>query len=396
MGGGNGAPRAVSTTTQPRTSESRARELLDRAARLALRGHGAVEPNPMVGCVVLAHDGTIAAVAHHRAIGGDHAEAAALLQAGERARGGTALVTLEPCDHHGRTPPCSMALCHAGVREVVFGESDPNPAAAGGAARLRSAGIDVWQCSTPWTRWLHAPFALRVREGRPWVIAKWAQDRTGATAARVGTDRWISSLRSRTMVHRERARVDAILVGIGTVLADDPHLLSRARVASRRRTPIRAVLDPFLDLPLQSQLVRTAADGRVTVFTTVTAVRAHTEKAEQLRTSGVLLCPLLPEAQGQPLLRGVCEQGIRICLASLAADGASTVLCEGGARLLGALLAADLVDDAWVFTSSHALECPAPDPRPIPFPERSAFSIVASVVRSSDRVEFWRRTRQGT
>lgn len=198
------------------------------------------------------------------------------------------------------------------------------------------------------------------------------------------------------MVHRERARVDAILVGIGTVLADDPHLLSRARVASRRRTPIRAVLDPFLDLPLQSQLVRTAADGRVTVFTTVTAVRAHTEKAEQLRTSGVLLCPLLPEAQGQPLLRGVCEQGIRICLASLAADGASTVLCEGGARLLGALLAADLVDDAWVFTSSHALECPAPDPRPIPFPGRSAFSIVASVVRSSDRVEFWRRTRQGT
>jgi len=394
MDGGNGAPRTVTSTPPPRTSKSRAQVLLDRAARLALRGHGAVEPNPMVGCILLAHDGSIAAVAHHRAVGGAHAEAAALLQAGERARGGTALITLEPCDHHGRTPPCSLALCRAGVREVIYGESDPNPAAAGGAARLRRSGIDVWQCSTAWTRWLHAPFSLRVRERRPWVIAKWAQDRTGATAVRAGTDRWISSLRCRAMVHRERARVDAVLVGIGTVLTDDPHLLPR--VPARRRTPLRAVIDPFLDVPLQSQLVRTVSDGPVTVFTTADALSARPDAAQRLRQTGVVVRPLLPDAPGPSSLRGVSEHGLRGCLEALGADGVSTVLCEGGARLIGALFAADLVDDAWVFTSSHALECPAPDPRQIDFPKGDAFSLHASVMRSSDRVECWRRTRQGT
>lgn len=384
----------MTKTTLPRTIESRARELLDRAARLALRGHGAVEPNPMVGCIVLAHDGSVAAVAHHRAIGGAHAEAAALMHAGERARGGTALVTLEPCDHHGRTPPCSLALCRAGVREVIYGESDPNPTAAGGAARLHGAGIDVWQCSTAWTRWLHAPFFRRLQERRPWVIAKWAQDRTGATAARAGTERWISSQRSQTMVHRERARVDAVLVGIGTVLADDPHLLPR--IAGRRRTPLRVVIDPFLDMPLQSKMVRTVAEGPVTVFTTADAFEARPDVVERLRKSGVVLRPLLPSATGMSPLRGVSQQGLRVSLEALASDGVSTVLCEGGARLIGALLEADLVDDVWAFTSSNTLECSAPDPRRIRFPVGDAFSLHASVMRSSDRVDFWRRTRHGT
>jgi len=393
IGGGNGAPRAVTKTMLSRTSESRARELLDRAARLALRGHGAVEPNPMVGCIVLAHDGSIAAVAHHQAIGGAHAEAAALMHAGEAARGGTALVTLEPCDHHGRTPPCSLALCRAGVREVIYGESDPNPLAAGGAARLRGAGIDVWQCSTTWTRWLHAPFSLRVRERRPWVIAKWAQDCTGATAARPGTNRWISSSQSLQMVHRERARIDAVLVGIGTVLADDPHLLPR--IAVRRRTPLRVVIDPFLDTPMDSKLVRTVTDGPVTLFTTAASLETRADLADRLQKTGVVLRPLLPDAQERALLRGVCERGLRLCLASLAGDGVSTVLCEGGARLLGALFAADLVDDAWVFTSSRSLECSGPDPRHVDLPAGDAFVLHASVVRSSDRVEFWRRARQG-
>ena len=392
--GDDHVPRPVTDTTPHRTSEARARELLDSAARLALRGHGAVEPNPMVGCVVLAHDGSIVATAHHRAVGGAHAEAAALLQAGDRARGGTALVTLEPCDHRGRTPACSLALCRAGVREVIYGERDPNPSAAGGAARLRSAGIDVWQCSTDWTRWLHAPFSVRIIEKRPWIIAKWAQDCTGATAARTGSDRWISSPRSRMMVHRERARVDSVLVGIGTVLADDPHLLPR--VAQLRRTPLRAVIDPLLDFPSESQLARTVSDGPVIVLTTADALHARTAAAERLQSAGVVVRPLPATTSRTSPLRGGSGAWLRDCLHSLHTDGVSTLLCEGGARLIGALLDEDLVDDAWVFTSSHALECPAADPRRVNFRGSSGFSLRASVPRGSDRVDFWRRMRQGT
>ena len=392
MDGGIGASRNVTNQMLLRTSQSRARELLDRAARLAIRGHGAVEPNPMVGCVLLAADGSIVSVAHHRAVGGDHAEAAALSHAGERARGGTALVTLEPCNHHGRTPPCSLALCRAGVREVIFGECDANPAAAGGAEQLRSAGIDAWQCSTDLTRWLHAPFLLRVREQRPWVIAKWAQDCTGATAAHDGTDRWISSPRSRAMVHRERARVDAVLVGIGTVLHDDPHLLPHT--CSRRRTPVRAVIDPFLSVPLDSKLVRTVADGPVTVLTSVEALTTRSNEAEQLRRAGVVVRPLDLQTGRSSPLRGVAMEQLRTCLEALGSDGVSTVLCEGGARLIGALLAADLVDDAWVFSSSHALDRAAADPKRITLPHEGTFALHASVTRCSDRVEFWRRMRQ--
>jgi len=348
----------------------------------------------MVGCVLLAHDGSIVSAAHHRAVGGAHAEAAALLQAGDRARGGTALVTLEPCDHHGRTPPCSLALCRAGVREVIYGERDPNPAAAGGAARLRGAGIDVWQCSTDWTRWLHAPFSVRVIEKRPWIIAKWAQDRTGATAARAGSDRWISSPQSRRMVHRERARVDSVLVGIGTVLADDPHLLPR--IAQRRRTPLRAVIDPLLDFPTECQLARTVSDGPVIVLTRTDALRARASAAERLQRAGVIVRSLPATTSRTSTLRGGSGGWLRDCLHTLYSDGVSTLLCEGGARLIGALLDEDLVDDAWVFTSSHALECPAADPRRVNFQGSSEFSLRASVSRGSDRVDFWRRVRQGT
>ncbi|MFM9180344.1 MAG: bifunctional diaminohydroxyphosphoribosylaminopyrimidine deaminase/5-amino-6-(5-phosphoribosylamino)uracil reductase RibD, partial [Phycisphaerales bacterium] len=188
------------------------------AARIAWRGHGGAEPNPMVGCVIVAAGGQLVAEGHHRRCGGPHAEVEALRRAGIAARGATAVVTLEPCNHHGRTGPCSMALREAGVARVLYGCADPTPTAAGGAETLRRHGIDAEHLPHPDAARVTAPFLHRVRTGRPWVIAKWAESADGRIATRPGEPRWISGARSRAMVHRERARVDAVLTGMGTVM----------------------------------------------------------------------------------------------------------------------------------------------------------------------------------
>ncbi|MFO0783571.1 MAG: bifunctional diaminohydroxyphosphoribosylaminopyrimidine deaminase/5-amino-6-(5-phosphoribosylamino)uracil reductase RibD [Phycisphaerales bacterium] len=234
---------------------------LERAARLAMRGHGRAEPNPMVGCVVLDAQGAVAGEGYHARCGGPHAEVEALQRAGARARGGTAVVTLEPCNHTGRTGPCSVALMKAGVARVVYACTDPAVPAAGGAEALRAAGVEVLQVPCEAAERVTAPFLHRVRTGLPWVTAKWAQSADGLLVAPPGRDRWISGPRSRAKVHGERGRVDVVLTGMGTVVADDPLLTARCQRPLRQ--PLRVVWDPRLELLLGAQLVRTAKDWPV-------------------------------------------------------------------------------------------------------------------------------------
>src|SRR5919197_3355884 len=201
---------------------------MSRALELAERGRGFVEPNPLVGAVVV-RDGRVVGEGWHRRYGEAHAEVNALAAAGEAARGATLYVTLEPCCHHGKTPPCTDAVLRAGVRRVVAAMADPFPQVAGqGVAQLRAAGVEVevGVCERE-ARELNAPYLTLLAEGRPYVHAKWAMSLDGKIATRGGDSRWISGPASREVVHRLRGRVDAILVGAGTVRADDPLLTAR-------------------------------------------------------------------------------------------------------------------------------------------------------------------------
>ena len=231
-----------------------------RALELAAQGQGAVEPNPMVGCVI-ARGAEILGEGWHRRFGGAHAEVEALKLAGERARGATVYVTLEPCCHHGKTPPCTRAILDAGVARVVAAMPDPFPQVAGGGlAELRAAGIEVQSgVLEEEARKLNAPYLKLLSTGRPWIIAKWAMTLDGKIATAAGDSRWISCLDSRSIVHQLRGRVDAIVVGRGTAAADDPLLTARP---PGPRTAMRIVVDTRASLSPQSQLVRTAAMRR--------------------------------------------------------------------------------------------------------------------------------------
>lgn len=311
---------------------------LDRAAamavRLAVRGHGRVEPNPMVGCTVLDRSGALVGWGFHRRVGGDHAEVEALRRAGERARGGTLLVTLEPCGHHGRTPPCTDAILRAGVSRVIFSTVDPNPVAAGGAAHLRAHGVAAELRRSVLADHLNAPFIHRVTTGLPWLSAKWAQTIDGAIAARSGVSRWISSERLRRRVHRERARVDAVITGIGTVHADDPMLTPRD--VAIRRMPLRVVVDPELTISPQSNLVSTASLAAPVVV--AAPHDALTRLASRVR-------PL--EREGLHVLGH--DGSLRSMLTELARrHSVSRALVECGGGLLGALAREGLVNECWV------------------------------------------------
>ena len=217
-----------------------------RAIVLAARGDATTKPNPNVGCVVLAADGTsVVGEGWHERVGGPHAEVSALRAAGQRARGGTVVVTLEPCNHAGRTGPCTDALLAAGVARVVYAVADPNPLASGGAARLRAAGVDVEggllaaEAEAGNERWLTA-----VRLGRPYTVWKYAATLDGRVAAADGSSRWITGGPARAEVHRLRASCDVVVVGVGTVLADDPHLTARDPDGQLlAEQPLRVVVD---------------------------------------------------------------------------------------------------------------------------------------------------------
>jgi diaminohydroxyphosphoribosylaminopyrimidine deaminase/5-amino-6-(5-phosphoribosylamino)uracil reductase len=325
----------MSSTNDQRRDE----HYLRMAGRLALRGHGGAEPNPLVGCVIVTPDGRLVGWGYHRRFGEPHAEANALARAGGDARGATAYVSLEPCSHTGKTPPCTSALIDARVARVVIARRDPNPIAAGGLATLRGAGIEV-DVRGDVERVLSVtdPFAHRVRSGLPWVIAKWAQTVDGRIATRSGESKWLSSPRSRRMVHRERGRVDAIITGIGTVLADDP--LLTARDVRKRRTARRLVVDPELRTPLDAQIVTTTEVAPTTI---ICGEAADPGRRQAMESAGV-------EIVTAPAPDRVIALGP--VLRQLAEDRAITnVLVEGGARLLGRLFEQKLVREAWVFVT---------------------------------------------
>lgn len=323
------------------------RSMLDMAASVARRAEGRVEPNPLVGCVITSPDDPelVIACGHHREFGGPHAEVDALrnaAQENEPVEGATVYVTLEPCAHHGKTPPCVEALIRARVGEVVIARRDPHPAARGGAEALRRAGVRVRfsDASTAATR-LSDPFCTRVEKGRPWVIAKWAQTLDGRVATRAGDSKWISGERSRALVHRWRGRVDAVLTGIGTVLADDP--LLTARGAHRpRRVATRVVIDPSLRTPPGSNLAQTARDAPVMLLCSEEA--SASSRASALRGAGVEVRAV--GADG----RDPARLDLAGALRWLAQDRACTnVLVESGPGLLSSLLRDGLVDEARVF-----------------------------------------------
>jgi diaminohydroxyphosphoribosylaminopyrimidine deaminase/5-amino-6-(5-phosphoribosylamino)uracil reductase len=325
--------------------------MLDLAARLALRGMGRVEPNPMVGAVIV-KDGRAIGMGHHRVFGGPHAEREALddcRRRGEDPRGATVYVTLEPCRGEGKQPPCVPLLAEAGVSRVVVASRDTHAKGAGGAEELRARGIAVeFDHSSRWARAVTAPFLKRVGTGRPLVIAKWAQTLDGRIATRTGESKWISGRPARRRVHRLRGRVDAIVTGLGTVRADDP-LLTVREGASGRRTPARVVIDPELEIWLESRLVKTAHDAPVIVACSQRAMAAAplASKRAHLARAGVTLHPLPPGVGGLDiglLLEQLCSQ-----------RGVCTVMVEGGPILLGSLLQADLIDLAVVYIAPLVL-----------------------------------------
>ncbi|MFC9123240.1 bifunctional diaminohydroxyphosphoribosylaminopyrimidine deaminase/5-amino-6-(5-phosphoribosylamino)uracil reductase RibD [Streptomyces sp. NPDC057067] len=298
-----------------------------RAVMLAARGLGATRPNPVVGCVILDAAGEQAGEGFHQRAGGPHAEVHALRAAGERARGGTALVTLEPCNHTGRTGPCAQALVEAGVRRVVYAVSDPNPQATGGADTLRAAGVQVEQglladeAETGNTAWLTS-----VRLGRPYVLWKYAATLDGRIAAADATSRWITSPEARADVHRLRAEADAVVVGSGTARTDDPQLGVRGVEGAVQ--PLRVVVDTG------ATAVRPGArvlDGSAPTLIAV----ADDAEAGHLPEDAVLR---LPRAATGPGL------DIGALLAALHTRGVRSVLLEGGPTLAGAFVAAGAVD----------------------------------------------------
>ena len=257
------------------------------AIETARRGEGLVEPNPLVGCVIV-HQGRPLGIGAHLRFGGAHAEINALDSVAPEDRGlladSTAYVTLEPCSHHGQTGPCADALIEAGVGNVVVAVEDPNPVVAGqGMARLRQAGVEVrLGLLESEARQLLAPYLKRVQRGLPWTIAKWAMTIDGKIASRTGDSQWISNQASRTEVHQLRGRMDAILVGIGTALADDPMLNARTPEPPPR-VATRIVLDSAARLPLTSKLVQTADEIPVLVAVAESAEPSQSQIAGRSR-----------------------------------------------------------------------------------------------------------------
>ncbi|MCC6228282.1 MAG: bifunctional diaminohydroxyphosphoribosylaminopyrimidine deaminase/5-amino-6-(5-phosphoribosylamino)uracil reductase RibD [Phycisphaerales bacterium] len=325
---------------------SLAKRMLDLAARHALRAAGDVEPNPLVGCV-LARGEQVLGIGHHRRFGGLHAEREALASCkrlGNDPRGATAYVTLEPCNAQGKQPACVDALLESGITHVVYAVADPNPGKSGGAARLASHGVAVeYSCQSPLACSLAQPFLRRLATGRPWVIAKWAQTIDGRIATRTGESKWISNPRSRMRVHRLRARVDAMLTGMGTILADDPMLNARD-VRRVRRLARRVVVDSDLDIPPECALVETASEIPTIVACDqdLSSSGITTPRRSMLRDKGVEIIGVRADERGGIDLTHMLER--------LHADfGVASVLVEAGPRLLGSLMRDDLIDEAVVY-----------------------------------------------
>lgn len=306
-----------------------------RALELAERGRGHVEPNPLVGAVVV-REGRIVGEGWHQRHGEVHAEIHALAAADQAARAATLYVTLEPCCHHGKTPPCTDAVLRAGIRRVVAAMPDPFPAVAGkGAELLRQAGVAVdFAVGEAAARRLNAPYLKLLAAGRPWVHAKWAMTLDGKIATRRGDSRWISNETSRRRVHQLRGRMDAIIVGIGTVLADNPHLTARP---PGPRTPARIVLDSQGRIPDDAVLVQTA---RVAPTVLAATQRMPQTKRAALQAHGCEVL-ILPDQDDRVRVESL--------LTELGRRRFTNVLVEGGSGVLGAFVDAEAVDEFHVF-----------------------------------------------
>lgn len=297
-----------------------------------LAGRGKPSPNPRVGCV-LVRDHTVVGEGWHQYAGGPHAEIVALNAAGSAARGATAYVTLEPCNHHGKTPPCTDALIRAGITEVVYGVDDPNPNVTGkGAAKLCAAGIgarvggESQACESLIESWKHF-----VSRGVPQVILKVAMSMDGRIATHTRDSKWITNEAAREDAHRLRAHADAVLVGVGTVLSDDPLLTPRA-VPVVGASPARVVLDGMLRTPPTSMLAKTAHEARVWIYC---GLDAPTDRELALRACGVDVIRVALEKE---------RVGLRQLLRSLANRGVVELLVEGGASVHGSFLDGGLGD----------------------------------------------------
>ena len=318
------------------TASSAVRTAMRDAIALAARAQGQTSPNPVVGCVVLDAAGERAGEGYHAFAGGPHAETAALEQAGERARGGTVVVTLEPCDHRGRTGPCTQAILDAGVRRVVYAVTDPSDRARGGARRLAEAGVEVESgLLAAEAEHVNAEWLTYARLRRPHVTWKFAATLDGRSAAADGTSQWITGAAAREDVHRLRARCDAIIAGSGTVLADDPHLTVRGfdphdHLITHRR-PLRVIADARARTPLGSRVLDGAAP-------TLIALSEETAEEDAAALAARTAVVRLPRAAGKG---GV---DLSALLAELAEREIVSVLVEGGPTLAGALLADGLVD----------------------------------------------------
>jgi diaminohydroxyphosphoribosylaminopyrimidine deaminase/5-amino-6-(5-phosphoribosylamino)uracil reductase len=319
------------------------------ALKLAEKGVGSVEPNPAVGCVIV-KSGQVIGKGYHRRFGGPHAEINAIEDCqtlGVKPEGGTMYVTLEPCCHEGKTGPCTRAIIEAGLARVVAATGDPSVHAGGqGLAQLQQAGIDVevGLCEQE-AKQLNAPFFKYVTTGRCWVVLKWAQSIDGklAYASPSPEKRWMTNEMSRSDAHRLRRRVGAIVVGINTVLADDPLLTPRP---SKGKKPLRVVLDDALKIPLGCRLLRTLKTSPVLVYTRQAAVDAGAKQVERIRKKGadVVVYDEPPESSG-----------LRMLLDGLSNRGVQQVLVEGGPQVLTSFLREGLADEICVYIAPRLL-----------------------------------------
>lgn len=325
------------------TLTAQERPHLERALELAERGRGRVSPNPLVGAV-LVRDGETIGEGWHAELGGLHAERAALEDCRRRGHdpaGSTLYVTLEPCAHHGRQPPCTDAVLEAAVAKVVVGSEDPSEKASGrGPGILRDGGVEVAFAAgeeAAAARLLNQPFRKHARTGLPHVTLKLALSLDGRVATRSGDSRWISGEQSRSLVHRWRGESDALAVGIGTALADDPLLTARGPDTARQ--PARVVFDSGARLRSDSQLARTAGESPVII---VISPEAERRRVEELREAGAEV--VLAGGGSNP-------ERIKVALSELGRRGLTSLLLEGGPTLAGAFVDAGEVDEARVFVA---------------------------------------------
>ena len=318
-------------------------EFMRQALELAKKGEGFVEPNPMVGCV-LVQNGCVVGQGYHTQFGHAHAEVEAICSANTDLSGATCYVTLEPCSHFGKTPPCVQAILQTGIRRVVSAMRDPNPAVKGrGIQMLQESGLAVTEhVLEDEARWLNAPYLTLLEKNRPWIHAKWAMTLDGRLATKTYDSQWISSPESRKIVHQLRSRMDALVIGVGTAMHDDPMLTVRLDETDRcgNKAPCRVVLDASGNLPPDSQLVRTARKVPVLIVTET----ENSEKRKQWEQNGCEVLYL-------PRPKKEVWEFLRVLLECFASRRWTHVLVEGGRQVFGAFFDAGYIDEVHTFVA---------------------------------------------